>query len=746
VGSRNRSRQAATLGAVMFVAITMLVGTGASALASNRAATSSEPTQTVVLALTPRDPAGLHQLAQDAHSLPLAERRARLPQVLAGSDRAALVASRAQELGFTVTATDETSVTLTGPASLVTASFGSARQQDETSPVGQALPAMPSSFRGFVTVAAGGDETRPVRKPLGLTQGPKVGSPTALTQSDLRQLYAIPGTPAQPTSNSPTIATLQFSNWTPNDLTQYAQSTGVYGNTIYDPVTGGGYSAVTVSGGATDSVGAAEVSLDQSALATVAPQFRQRAYFAPNNALGQSQALNRISAEASTQKIVAISTSWGLCEADAYNGNPGLLQTDQQAIDAVVAAGIPIFAASGDSGAFDCHNSTSLAVDTPASFPEVIGVGGTSVTKSGSSYTEKAWGSSGGGYSKLFCADSSQAAALPAAANNFTCATGKARGVPDIAMDADPGTGLTIYVGGTPSTFGGTSLSAPLAGGSFAATMLSAGTLTGDHDVQTWLYSAQSTAAMSDITTGTEGSGRVAGGWDPITGIGTPRWSALSQRAVMGGTVGLPQNWTLTSANQLFKVVFQGDGNLVLYGPQGALWNSGTNGRLTASFFIQSDGNLVIYDGGQAVWNSRTNGHSGGVVLAVGDDGTLGLLQDGQALWKVPYSINAPSGLVPGEFIVSPDRRTMLVMQGDGNLVLYSSDGRALWNSHTNGNAGATLALQADGNLVIYRDSVPLWWTGTQGVGPAPFLVVQSDGNVVLYRGTLAIWNTQTRN
>ena len=56
------------------------------------------------------------------------------------------------------------------------------------------------------------------------------------------------------------------------------------------------------------------------------------------------------------------------------------------------------------------------------------------------------------------------------------------------------------------------------------------------------------------------------------------------------------------------------------------------------------------------------------------------------------------------------------IMQGDGNFVLYSSSGSALWSSGTAGNTGASLDVQNDGNVVIYSASgAALWATGTNG-------------------------------
>jgi hypothetical protein len=73
-----------------------------------------------------------------------------------------------------------------------------------------------------------------------------------------------------------------------------------------------------------------------------------------------------------------------------------------------------------------------------------------------------------------------------------------------------------------------------------------------------------------------------------------------------------------------------------------------------------------------------------------------------------------------------------LIMQGDGNLVLYAPAGRVLWSSRTAGHPGSRLAVQADGNLVVYaKTRQPLWSSRTQGRHGIA-LSLQNDGNVVL--------------
>jgi hypothetical protein len=52
----------------------------------------------------------------------------------------------------------------------------------------------------------------------------------------------------------------------------------------------------------------------------------------------------------------------------------------------------------------------------------------------------------------------------------------------------------------------------------------------------------------------------------------------------------------------------------------------------------------------------------------------------------------------------------VLVMQGDGNLVLYDSlSAFPMWASNTAGNPGVSLSIQNDGNLVIYENGSWIW-------------------------------------
>ncbi len=103
-------------------------------------------------------------------------------------------------------------------------------------------------------------------------------------------------------------------------------------------------------------------------------------------------------------------------------------------------------------------------------------------------------------------------------------------------------------------------------------------------------------------------------------------------------------------------------------------------------------------------------------------------------------------GLQPGQVLSrgnsvwSCGDRFRLIMQNDGNLVLYGSDG-ARWNSGTH--SGDFAVMQLDGNFVVYdKFSTPLWASGTAGhpdawlqMGTSGQFIVYSPGRHELWRG-----------
>ncbi len=87
-----------------------------------------------------------------------------------------------------------------------------------------------------------------------------------------------------------------------------------------------------------------------------------------------------------------------------------------------------------------------------------------------------------------------------------------------------------------------------------------------------------------------------------------------------------------------------------------------------------------------------------------------------------------------------------LIMQGDGNLVIYSEVGRPLWATGTAGHPGARAVFQSDGNLVIYNPSgTPLWASNTAGTAAGGYATFHGDGNFVISTAAgYPVWASNT--
>lgn len=106
-------------------------------------------------------------------------------------------------------------------------------------------------------------------------------------------------------------------------------------------------------------------------------------------------------------------------------------------------------------------------------------------------------------------------------------------------------------------------------------------------------------------------------------------------------------------------------------------------------------------------------------------------------------SLAPGEGLAPGASVFSCDGRFQLVMQGDGNLVLYSS-GVPMWDTGTGGMGGYVAVMQGDGNFVLYSKEGCALWNSQSAGHPGASLAVQGDGNAVVYAGATALWSSRT--
>jgi len=342
---------------------------------------------------------------------------------------------------------------------------------------------------------------------------------TSYTPPAVAKLY---GYPTTVTGSGQTIGLIELGGgYRSADLQTYFKNLGLKSAPTV--------TSVSVDGGKNAPVGSVdsadgEVLLDIEVTGSIAYQANIAVYFAPNTDQGFLDAITTAIHD-SLRKPSVISISWGGPES-TWTGQ-SLTAFDQAFQDAGLL-GVTVCVASGDSGSSDGVTDGLAHVDFPASSPNVLACGGTSLKSSqGKISTETAWndssGATGGGVSETFPLPSYQAnAKVPVSVNPSKF---KGRGVPDVSGDADPSTGYQVRVDGRSAVFGGTSAVAPLWAALIALLNQEHGSPRGFWNPS--LYAAPA-GSFHDITSGNNGGYSCRAGWDACTGLGSPNGQALT--------------------------------------------------------------------------------------------------------------------------------------------------------------------------------------------------------------------------
>ena len=289
--------------------------------------------------------------------------------------------------------------------------------------------------------------------------------------------------------------------------------------------------AVSVDGGANQPSGDpnsadGEVALDIEVVGSIANGAKIAVYFTANTDQGFLDAITTAIHD-ETNKPTVISISWGGAES---TWTTQAMQAYDRAFQDAQTLGVTVCVAAGDSGSSDGVSDGQAHVDFPASSPNVLACGGTSLHASnGKIQNEVVWndgsegGATGGGVSEIFPLPSYQSAGYVPVSVNRSHFQG--RGVPDVAGDADPNTGYDTTVDGESSVVGGTSAVAPLWAALIALLNQQLGKPIGF--LNPLIYASGEGPDFRDITSGNNGSYSAGPGWDACTGWGSPDGKGL---------------------------------------------------------------------------------------------------------------------------------------------------------------------------------------------------------------------------
>jgi pseudomonalisin len=396
---------------------------------------------------------------------------------------------------------------------------------------------VPSALNGIVQAVVGLSNWRlPVPQPVAMTKQPAASSgspviPNEIPPKDFQNTYDAAGT----TTGSKTAVAL---------FTEGAVSSAVTNLRLAESAFGLPKVAVTiipVGPQSSDTSGDDEWDLDTQASSAMATTLNHIYLYNVGN-LDDTNLDTAFAAFVSQDKAVAMSASVGGCDIEPFLDG-SMVSTDNVLTEGAMQ-GQTLFASSGDNGdgcAFVAATgvpSSFPGTNWPASGEYTTGVGGTSLISdaSGNRVEEIGWVGSGGGDSEtevpgFWTADSDPFYDQELAQGG--------RAVPDIAMDADPNaTAAEIYVNGSAEGVGGTSLSSPLALGSWARLESAHGNKLGMAALDFYYLYDQVNPALgdtnpvpgfTDIVGGSNGLYTAIPGYDEVTGIGVLDVAALNK-------------------------------------------------------------------------------------------------------------------------------------------------------------------------------------------------------------------------
>ena len=522
----------------------------------------------------------------------------------------AQVVSYLQSKGFTITQVHANNLLISARATnaQIAAAFGSPVHTyalgASTWQAPAAKPVMPAAISAIATGVTGlstrssfhshaaaiphagalaGDAVQPTVVPNGAIA---TDTPGSYTVGDVAAKYNVNPLYAKGlTGAGKTIGIATLAGYNQSDAFAYWDAVGltVDPNRITDVAVDGGPLAKDGPG----SEGAGETTLDVEQSGGLAPGANMRVYLAPNTDSGFIDVFAQAIDE---NQVDVLSVSWGAPEI--FNDD-ATLATYDAIFEQAALQGIPVIAAAGDAGAYDINRdytypdcTTLLDVDFPASDPNVLAAGGTTLPNTFQHKygpvtvaTERAWGwdymknyivtyygnalyyadyfavGGGGGVSVDFLKPSYQAGiagtATSASAQSLLCSPAflgapgtqyidlvdmpagvAGRNLPDVSLNADPYSGYLVYQGGWGSGSGGTSFVAPQLNG--ILTLISSGLPGRVGPINPQLYAAfkaKGYAAGSPfkaITAGDNEFYKSTASYNPSTGLGSLDVAALA--------------------------------------------------------------------------------------------------------------------------------------------------------------------------------------------------------------------------
>ncbi|SFS00069.1 sedolisin-B Serine peptidase. MEROPS family S53 [Dyella sp. OK004] len=368
-----------------------------------------------------------------------------------------------------------------------------------------------------------------------------------------------------------------------------------------------------------DANGDGEWALDSQDIVGVSGGVKQLIFYAAANGVGNASltdaAITAAYNKAVTDKVATV-INVSLGEDETAADNSGTLAADDKVFAQAVAQGQTFSVSSGDAGVYQWSNDgdpgyvadgngvvkidlTHYSVSEPATSPNVVAVGGTTLSTVGTTAwsgetvwneglapdnagNERLW-ATGGGVSLFEPAPKWQTTALGATVTK--------RQVPDVAFDAAQVSGAKIVINGVADQLvGGTSLASPIFVGIWARIESANNNSLGLPTQNMYAHFPTDAAPLHDVTSGNNGYGghgySAKAGYDNSTGWGSldiAKFNAYVTKYWGGGNVGGTPTANFSATTNGLTATFTDSSTDAGGTITSHAWTFGDNGTSTAT-------------------------------------------------------------------------------------------------------------------------------------------------------------------